>query len=278
MNLLYVIIAAILPAAVLIYFIYRKDKYEKEPVPQLLKGFGFGALSALASFLISVPFQSIGLFPSEATTFGGHLRTALFGASVPEELAKFFFLWLLLRNNRYYNERVDGMVYAVCVGMGFAAFENIGYLISSFDAWATVSILRAIFSIPGHFFFAVTMGYFYSKASFDNLAKKGLNITFAIGLPILAHAAFDACLMVSNGFGLGGAALCTFLGLYVYLATISKSRFETHLSVDKSTRKVDEVIREELADAADGKRDNPVGEVIYLPEKKKSEITNTESC
>ena len=267
MLLLLIILAAVLPALVLVYFIYRKDKYEKEPVPQLIKGFGFGALSALASFLLSVPSMYIGLYPAEATTVWGHLRTALFGAAVPEELAKYFFLWLLLRRNSHFNEYVDGIVYAVCVGMGFAAFENIGYLVSNYEQWAAVGLMRSIFSIPGHFFFAVTMGYFYSHARFGNPGKRNLNYALAIVLPILLHAAFDGCIMASNGFGLAGSAFCTFIGLYVYMATVSKARFETHLATDEITRAVDEDVREELADAADGKRDNPVGSIIYLPSK-----------
>lgn len=269
MYLSLVIFAAIIPALALLYFIYRKDKYEKEPVSQLIKGFIFGALAVFASLLVSIPFLAIGLYPAEATTIGGHLRTALFSAAVPEELAKFFFLWLLLRNNRHFNEYVDGIVYAVCVGMGFAAIENIGYLFSNFNNWASVGIVRAIFSIPGHFFFAVAMGYFYSTARFGNPGKSKLNYILAITVPILLHAAFDGCLMVSNGFGLAGAAICTFLGLYIYMAASSKSRFERHLAIDDTTRKVDFLIKQELADAEDGRKDNPVGEIIYLPDNMK---------
>ena len=78
-----ILIAAVLPALVLIYFIYRKDKFRKEPTGMLLKGFGFGALSALASFLISLPLGVMGFYPAEATTAAGHISTALFAASFP---------------------------------------------------------------------------------------------------------------------------------------------------------------------------------------------------
>jgi RsiW-degrading membrane proteinase PrsW (M82 family) len=71
-----------------------------------------------------------------------------------------------LRNNPYFDEHFDGIVYAVCVGMGFAGLENIMYVFQNMDDWMSVSVARAIFSVPGHFFFAVSMGYFYSCVHF----------------------------------------------------------------------------------------------------------------
>ena len=36
-------------------------------------------------------------------------------------------MWLVLRRNPHFDERMDGIVYAVCVGLGFAAVENVMY-------------------------------------------------------------------------------------------------------------------------------------------------------
>lgn len=229
-----ILATAILPALVLVYFIYRKDKYEREPTSKLLAAFGLGALSALASFLISKPFGLMGLYPAEAVTVGGHIRVALFGAAIPEEVAKFVLLWLFLRRNRYFDEYVDGIVYAVCVGMGFAAFENIGYVFGSQEAWLATGIVRAVVSVPAHFFFAVSMGYFYSKAAFGPVDQQKRNITLALLVPIALHAAFDAILMVTDSVGAIATAglVILFLGLYVYMASISKKRFEEHLNTD----------------------------------------------
>lgn len=225
-------LAAVLPALVLVYFIFRKDKYKKEPPSQLLKGFGYGALSALCSSLISLPLMYLGLYTTDPQTAGESIRLAVFGAGIPEELTKFFFLCLLLRKNPWYDERVDGIVYAVCVGMGFAALENIEYLVANYANWVQVSTVRAFVSIPGHFFFAVTMGYFLSKAKFASPAKSRLNTALAIICPIILHSAFDAFLMVSQYAALAGGALSLFAGLYIYMAVASKRRFENLLAED----------------------------------------------
>lgn len=232
-SILTIIAAAVLPALVLVYFIYRKDKYKKEPTSMLLKGFGFGALSALGSFCISILLMNMGAFPEEITGVGDGVRTALFGAAVPEELAKFFFLWLLLRRNRYFDEYVDGVVYAVCVGMGFAAFENVGYLFGNLEAWAQTGFVRAITAIPGHFFFAVMMGYFYSKASFGRPEYRTLNYLLAVLVPIALHASYDGILMVSSVAGTVSSGITLFLGLYLFMAITTKKSFNRHLDRDR---------------------------------------------
>ena len=233
--MVWIIVAAILPAFVLAYFIFRKDSYRREPTRELLKAFIFGAFSTAASLLISVPLASIGLVPEEVGSVGEAFRTAFFGAAIPEESFKLLFLWLLLRRNKDYDEYVDGIVYAVCVGMGFAAVENIGYLFNNLDNWGTVGILRAIFSVPAHFFFAVAMGYFYACASFGNPAQKRLNQALALIVPVAQHTAFDWLAFCFGAPGLiGGLAIALFFGLYILLAKRSRRRIEAQLARDEA--------------------------------------------
>ena len=224
-----VLLAALLPVAVIVYFIYRKDRYEREPVKVLLKGVLYGALSGLAISLL----KTVGFVPSvNFDTVGGAIYCAIFEAAVPEELIKFLFLWLLVRNCRYFNEYVDGIVYAVCIGMGFAGFENIGYLIASGD-WATTGILRSFTAVPMHFFQAVIMGYYYALSKFGPADRQRTNLCYAILLPILFHALYDGLLMVS--FAAGGVLSLAFLalGLLIYLAVSGKKRFNKLLALDR---------------------------------------------
>ena len=108
---------AVLPAIILVYYTYTQDKLQREPVKNLVKAFFYGWGSVFASFVISVPSMHLGLFPQEIVSFGDAVRTAFFGAAIPEETAKLFLLWLFLRKCQDFDERMDGIVYAVCVGM-----------------------------------------------------------------------------------------------------------------------------------------------------------------
>jgi RsiW-degrading membrane proteinase PrsW (M82 family) len=87
---------------------------------------------------------------------------------------------------------MDGIVYAAAVSLGFAAFENIGYLMSSED-WVSTGIMRALFSVPGHMFFGILMGYYYSLVRFDPTAS-GMTKFWVLGAPIIAHGIYDSIL------------------------------------------------------------------------------------
>jgi RsiW-degrading membrane proteinase PrsW (M82 family) len=196
MNL-YIIIVALLPVAILLYYIYRKDKNDLEPTGQLVKAFMFGVLSAPLSFCMSIPFGWMEFYPAESTTLFDSVSTAFFGAAIPEEVAKLFMLWLLLRKNPHFDEKMDGIVYAVCVSLGFAALENIMYLFANYESYLSVGISRAIFSIPGHFCFGILMGYYYSLAKFYPIEQKK-NKTLALVAPVLAHGLYDSVLFVMD--------------------------------------------------------------------------------
>ena len=115
-------------------------------------------------------------------------------AAIPEELSKLFLLWLFLRKNPYFDERMDGIVYAVCVSLGFAGLENVLYVVMDED-WASVAISRAIFAVPGHFCFGVLMGYFYSLAKFEPQHRMRYS-ALALLAPIVAHGIYDSLLFI----------------------------------------------------------------------------------
>lgn len=198
MNLAFIIIAALLPAFLLIYYINRKDNLQPEPKWQLLKGFLYGigtCVLIITLFLLLGIGDDSGEMPK---TFFKAIGNAFLGAAIPEELAKLLMLWLLVRKNKHFNEHMDGIVYTVCIGMGFAGMENILYLFGNIDNWASVGVARALISVPGHFFFAVAMGYFYSLAIFGPVETHRINLSLMIVVPILMHGIFDSILFLIN--------------------------------------------------------------------------------
>lgn len=209
----YVILAAaLLPAVVLMVIMLIRDKEHPEPPRLLLKGVLFGIMSVLVSLTISTPLSALTGTLDNYSTFFGAMWNAFALAAIPEECAKLFCLWLLLRKNPYFDEHLDGIVYAVCVGLGFAAFENVMYVFQAGEDWATTALLRGILSVPAHFFFAVLMGYYYSLVHFGHHPRR--NAVWVLFAPILAHGIFDTIAMsqeVSQGMeGLLAVALLLF--------------------------------------------------------------------
>ena len=222
MQLSLVILSAIAPVAVLLWYIIKKDSAQPEPAKWLIKAFWYGMLSVMLSLIFTAPAMMLGAnveaeqYSSVLYAFGD----AFVLAAVPEEVAKFTLLWLLLRKNPYFDENFDGIVYAVCVGMGFAGVENVMYLLRGLEngSWVSIGVARALFAVPGHFLFAVLMGYYYSIWHFniDRSIKTGIMVLAA---PILAHGIYDGIL-----FSLHMNAVFSAVGMIAFLYFFNRLR------------------------------------------------------
>ena len=232
MQLPLILLAALAPIAILAYYIYRRDKFQKEPVKELLKAFGMGILSVPVSLLISTPLEFAGFYSMETQTLLDAVKVSFLGAAIPEEIAKFLMLWLFVRKSRCFDENVDGIVYASVVSLGFAAVENILYLVTNYESWISVGITRALFSVPGHFFFGVLMGYYYSLFRFYPAAGRKVK-WLVLGAPILAHALFDTVLFSVEVLpGLSAALMIAFILLCNSLRKRASRSIAEHLERD----------------------------------------------
>ncbi len=244
--MLSLICLALLPVVILVGVIYWQDKESPEPIGQLLLAVVYGVISLFLSFAISTPLQDLGFYPETDSSAWDGIRTAFFGAAIPEEWAKLAMLWLLLRRNKHFDEKLDGIVYAVCVSLGFAALENIMYLLDNIDDWVGVGIMRAIFSIPGHCCFGILMGYYYSLVKFSKHNRKK-NMILLIVVPIVAHGVFDALLMMIPHISeaLGGLLTSLFCVFCYYMWRYCKQQIEKHKQEDCVDRIVNDIVGEE---------------------------------
>lgn len=191
---MYILLAALLPAFLLWLYIWKKDKY-KEPTSWLVKAVLWGVPIIIPVAILESGIEAM-LFGVEGkpTSLLGTTTMAFVVAALPEETFKLFALWMVLRKNPYFDEHFDGIVYAVCVGLGFAAFENLMYVVGVGD-WVSTAILRALLAVPGHYAFAILMGYYYSVYHFVDHSPKVAACVLLV--PVLAHGAYDAIAMSS---------------------------------------------------------------------------------
>ena len=217
------IAAALAPVVLLFFYIWVQDLRQPEPLKWLIRALCYGAAAALLVILVLTPFPRI-----EITGWPSAFANAFLMAAIPEESAKLLMLWLLLRKNPYYDERLDGIVYAGCVGLGFAGLENIGYLVQAAGEGSLLAtgVSRAIFAVPGHFFFGVIMGFFFALATFGKPSRKGYYLFMAWCLPIVAHGLYDSILM---GMGTTSTAVSGWLFILFLLAFNRLRKFSLKL-------------------------------------------------
>lgn len=210
---------AIAPVIVIIFYVYIKDKFEKEPKKLLLYTFLIGAI---ASVLISTILYSISNFflpkAQEFSVFDQFLK-AFFVVALIEEFSKYVIVRYYNQPKKAFNEPFDGIIYAVMVSMGFAFIENIFYVI---DGGISVAILRAFTAVPAHATFGIIMGYFMGKAKFSNNPFKWNLI--GLSAAILFHGAYDFFLFINF---IPGISIGAFISLVIGII-LSRKAIKLH--------------------------------------------------
>ena len=117
------------------------------------------------------------------------------------------------------------MVYAVSVSLGFALWENIGYVLS-YGMGAAVA--RALTAVPGHACFGVFMGAWYGFAKRRDLQgderRSARCRRMAVLVPALLHGAYDFIAVRQT------EALSAVFVLFVILMFLAASGLVTRMS------------------------------------------------
>ena len=195
MPTLTVLCVAILPVFILLWVVYRKDKFQKEPAGLLLRTFLLGIFSVLPAALL----EWLAMHFTPSMPVAGSFYNGFCVAGLCEEGCKLLLLYWLIWRNPYFDEYFDGIVYAVFLSMGFACAENLTYVFGAGDYFASLAtgFMRALLSVPAHFLFAVVMGYHFALAKFDPVKRRS-HLLKAFLFPMLMHGTFDTILMVAS--------------------------------------------------------------------------------
>lgn len=204
------LILAILPTIILGWYIYKNDKIEKES-SGLLAALGASGLGAIAVTLTLsfISYAISPIFSADTSTLDPlSLAVAVFiGIALIEEFSKWIFVYIIAWKHREFNHVYDAIVYCVFVSLGFATLENILYVFSAanFAESLSIALNRMIFSVPGHTFFGVMMGYYLGLAKLTSVHgikdKSRTNLILSILIPTIAHGFFDYFLMLGSNIG-----------------------------------------------------------------------------
>ncbi len=229
--MVYVLLAlAILPVLVIGTYVNRKDK-TKEPVSILVKLFISGILSCFVVLFVSDILGSV--FPilsssSEKTNLIEILIYTFIGVALVEEGSKLLMVYSVGYKNKEFDEIYDIIIYSVFVALGFAAFENILYVLGNetIEASITTGVLRAVLAVPGHACDGLFMGYYLSLAKISELqnqkeeSKKYLLKSLLI--PVILHGTYDFCILA--GMPIFLLVFLVFV-IWMYINSIKKLKF-----------------------------------------------------
>lgn len=222
--------AALAPAIGLLIYTFAKDRVEKEPIGLLLLLFGLGVASVVPAVILetigdtvlNAAFSGVVTVSDEGTYYTSTPLYYLYNfleyflvVALSEETVKWLIMFLVTGKNKNFNCLFDGVVYSVFVSLGFAAAENVMYVLQNGFGNA---IMRALTAVPAHMFFAVIMGYFYSYWHLHYVAggiekllianrvisvrepyfKSGRLLFLSLLVPILCHGFYDFCATIDS--------------------------------------------------------------------------------
>lgn len=191
MEIFFLTSLAIAPAIAIAVFIYFKDRHEKEPVSLLLKCFFLGGISIVPAIVLET---YMGPVLALENYWLHHFVHAFVVVGFSEEFSKYIFFRRYAYNRVEFNEPFDGIVYCVMISLGFAALENVFYVI---EHGARIGVMRMFTAVPAHAANGVMMGYFAGLAKFNSNNEKTLLFTGML-VATFFHGAYDFCLFVNK--------------------------------------------------------------------------------
>lgn len=212
---LIMIIAALLPAIVIMIYIYKKDKVEREPKRLIFRLFITGALSIIPACILEILGERVLFtFLPETNLLAVFLDNFIIIA-LTEEFCKQVVIKKIAWNHLAFNYRFDAVVYGVSSALGFAALENVVYVM---EGGLSVALTRAVLSIPLHAFCGVFMGLYLGQAKAceicNNIEGKKANLGKSIWIPVALHGYYDFCLSIDSTI-LFIAFICFVIVLYI---------------------------------------------------------------
>ncbi len=153
---------SLIPALILLFVVYFSDR-RREPLPLVLLVFVLGGLGKAGTAALEARAAAwTGLDISAQLAGGAGSMLFLFGFAAPiREASKVAAMWPAFRS-KYFDEPIDGLVYASASALGFAMVENAITLREHAFGW--IWIARTAIALPAHVFFACTWGYALGRA------------------------------------------------------------------------------------------------------------------
>jgi RsiW-degrading membrane proteinase PrsW (M82 family) len=194
--------AAVAPALLMLWLVIAAGERPGPPA-KVWAAFFLGAASISLLGLARAPFTSI-LAAPENPWLAQAVRS-IFGVAAPEETVKILVIVAVSSRRRPFADPMDSVLYGAAAGFGFAAYENLAYLVQHAEMWRSLAALRSVLTVPFHGALGIIAGAYLA------IARSGTALgahryhrdwarisSYALMLlgPLALHAAFDFPLLI----------------------------------------------------------------------------------
>lgn len=193
-NLFIILAAGILPAVFWLWFWLREDRVHPEPRRYILISFLVGGLAIAPAFYLE----------NLSTKFIEGAFLLILTWSTIEEVIKYLAAYLADFHLKAFDEPGDAMIYLITVALGFAAFENILFLLKSFYAGglaisAVTAAMRFLGATLLHVLASASLGGFIAIAYCKKKWKRALYTFWGLISATLLHTLFNFFIIRGEG-------------------------------------------------------------------------------
>jgi protease PrsW len=189
--------AAVAPALLVLWLVVAADERPGPPA-KVWTAFVLGAASISLLGVLRAPFVS--LLAAPENPWITQVLHSVFGVALPEETGKILVIAAVAARRRPFADPMDTVVYGAAAGLGFAAYENLAYLVQHAEMWQSLAALRSVLTVPFHGALGVIAGAYLAIARSGTAlgahrhhrdwARISSRILVLLG-PVALHAAFD---------------------------------------------------------------------------------------
>jgi RsiW-degrading membrane proteinase PrsW (M82 family) len=194
--------AAIAPALLFLWLVIATDERPGPPI-RVWSAFFLGAASISLLGLVRAPFAKIVLGPDHPWL--DQALHSLLAVAAPEEIVKVLVIVAVSFKRRTYADPMDTVVYGAAAGLGFAAYENLAYLVQHAEIWRSLAALRSVLTVPFHGALGIIAGAYLAIARAGTALgahrhhrdwARISSTVLVLFAPIALHSAFDFPLLM----------------------------------------------------------------------------------
>ncbi len=180
------IVVAGIPASLWLAFFYLQDRHEPEPMHFVAGVFLLGGLVAapLSDFMISQFAPPIAIGQPSLRPFAlDRMIHATLVVGLAQELCKYAAVRYTIYTSPEFDEPMDGVVYMMSVGTGFAVWSNY-HRLQGFDGtiYLSTGAAQCVVTTLAHASFAGWLGYVLGRAKFTRRGPVSRGALLFVGL------------------------------------------------------------------------------------------------
>jgi RsiW-degrading membrane proteinase PrsW (M82 family) len=189
--------AAVAPALLILWLVVAAGERPEPPV-KVWTAFLLGGASISLLGVLRAPIISVLAAPENPWV--AQAMHSLFAVALPEEAVKILVIVAVSARRRPFADPMDTVVYGAAAGLGFAAYENLAYLVQHAEMWQSLAALRSVLTVPFHGALGIIAGAYLAIARSGTAlgahrhhrdwARISSRILVLFG-PTALHAAFD---------------------------------------------------------------------------------------